>query len=459
MTRLVGPEGYGVYAAAYGIFSYLTILGDSGIKMYLLRVRMGTPIEVFHQAFSWLLIVSLVFTGVVCSALGVALHLSLFTPLLLWTLLALCLGVPLAMTTNIPMVLLERALNYRAVASIEISSQLLYYTVGIVLALKGYGAWAFVGAFWAGQVVLWGGAYASARYRPRWVYDAALIRDLMRNSLMLASVGLSFHLRQLLPALVLLPLGGAQAVGHYAIAQRILNTVAFVRDAIARLSVPLYARAQDNPPKLLRLGRLSAQAQLAGTFVFCFLFLLFGAPLLEWIFGHKWDTHLVLSAFSIMSVSALFFVIFGAQNQLLIVRGHSRVALGANVGYMVSSILLGYGLVSLSRGMDTVIGFCLALSLAHFVPNWLLHAATRRYLGGVEYGMNLVWAIGLGLALLVPIVGYWGLLGLTVLLLPSSRTEIREVVQMVREARRAGRAQKEPLVGYEGAPSDDGSAP
>ncbi len=437
MTRLVGPEGYGVYAAAYGIFSYLTILGESGIKMYLLRVRMETPMEVFHQAFCWLLAASLILTGLVCGALGVALHLSLFNPLLLWTLLALCLGVPLAMTANIPMVLLERALNYRAVASIEVSSQLLYYTVGIVLAFKGYGVWAFVGAFWAGQVVLWGGAYASARYRPRWVYDTALIRDLMRNSLMLASVGLSFHLRQLLPALVLLPLGGAQAVGHYAIAQRILNTVGFVRDAIARLSVPLYARVQDNPSRLLRLGRLSAQAQLVGTFAFCFLFLLVGDPLLQRIFGDKWDIPLVLRAFSMLAVSNLFFAIFGAQNQLLIVRGRTQIALWTNIAYMVFSVLLGYLLVSFDKGGDTVIGFCLALALAHAVPHWMMHTATRRYLGGVEYGMNLVWATGLGLALLMPFVGFWGLLGLAVLLLPASRAEIREVVQMLKESLQA----------------------
>jgi len=59
MTRIVGPEGYGIYAAAFGIFKYLTLLADGGVKMYLLRAKSDTPIEVFHQAFYWLLMVSL----------------------------------------------------------------------------------------------------------------------------------------------------------------------------------------------------------------------------------------------------------------------------------------------------------------------------------------------------------------------------------------------------------------
>jgi len=32
MTRIVGPEGYGLYAAAFGIFKYLTLLAESRVK-------------------------------------------------------------------------------------------------------------------------------------------------------------------------------------------------------------------------------------------------------------------------------------------------------------------------------------------------------------------------------------------------------------------------------------------
>jgi O-antigen/teichoic acid export membrane protein len=285
MTRIVGPEGYGIYAAAFGIFRYLTLLAESGVKMYLLRTKTDTPIEVFHLSFYWLLFASLVGTVIATATLGGRALLHSQDSMLAWTLLALCLNLPFTMAMQVPLTLLERALDYRAIAMIEIASQVLYYGVGIALALGGYGVWSFVGAFWAGQLVLFVGAFWYSRYRPRWHWDRGSIRALLRESFALALAAFVYELRLLLPSVVLLPLGGAQAVGHYSIAQRLLTTLGFVRDAIARLSVPLYAKAQDDTTRLLALARRSSQAQMLGLFALYFPFVLAGDKILKLIFS------------------------------------------------------------------------------------------------------------------------------------------------------------------------------
>lgn len=440
MTRIVGPESYGLYTAAFGIFKYLMLLADSGVKMYLLRTRSDTPIAVFHQAFYWLLFASLGCTAIAGVSLGSLLLLHTSDSLLLITLLALCLNFPFAMVMNVPLTLLERNLDYRAIALTEIVSQLLYYGVGIMLAVLGYGVWAFVGAFWVGQLVLFGGAFGLSRYRPRWVWNAALVKTLLRESFALATAAFVYELRLLLPSVVLLPLGGAQAVGHYAIAQRLLGTLGFVRDAIARLSVPLYAKAQDDTVKLLALARQSAQAQVMGLFALYFPFILVGDWVLKTVFGGEWDTTLILVAFAMLALNQLFFVIFGALNQILIVRKLSKLFLWSGALYVLFSIVLGYIVLPLTPEAQRVLAFSLVISAA-YAPSYylIMHLGARRYLGATDYGINLLWAAALGIALLTPLPGYYALLGLAVLLLPQSRRSLREMVALVAEARRAKR--------------------
>src|SRR5271169_4592102 len=37
ITRVIGPEGYGAYAAASGIYLFVESLGEAGIEVYLIR--------------------------------------------------------------------------------------------------------------------------------------------------------------------------------------------------------------------------------------------------------------------------------------------------------------------------------------------------------------------------------------------------------------------------------------
>jgi O-antigen/teichoic acid export membrane protein len=441
MTRIVGPEGYGIYAAAFGIYRYLTLLAESGVKMYLLRTKTDTPIEVFHQSFYWLLFASLVGTVIATATLGGRALLHSQDSMLAWTLLALCLNLPFTMAMQVPLTLLERALDYRAIAMIEIASQVLYYGVGIALALGGYGVWSFVGAFWAGQIVLCAGAFWQSRYRPRWLWNRGLMRSILRESFALASAAFVYELRLLLPSVVLLPLGGPEAVGHYSIAYRLLTILGFVRDAIARLSVPLYAKAQEDTAKLLLLARQSSQAQMLGLFALYFPFALTGDKVLNPIFGAHWNTALILSAFSILTFNQLFFVIFGEQNQVLIVRKLSKLLLWSGALYMAFSVALGYLLIPVTPEAQKVLAFCIAVSAAYMPSYYLImHFGTKRYLGKTEYGINLLWAACLGTALLIPILGYYALTPLMVFLLPQSRQQVREIVDLIAQAWKSKRA-------------------
>jgi hypothetical protein len=68
-----------------------------------------------------------------------------------------------------------------------------------------------------------------------------------------------------------------------------------------------------------------------------------------------------------------------------------------------------------------------------------MHLGTKRYLGKTDYGVNLLWAGCLGIALLTPILGYYAIASLAVLLLPQSRRQMREMVDLITQSRNTKR--------------------
>ena len=82
-----------------------------------------------------------------------------------------------------------------------------------------------------------------------------------------------------------------------------------------------------------------------------------------------------------------------------------------------------------------VLGYGVAYFLAHLPNNVFLHRGVARYIGQPRYGMNLLWAVALGVALFAPIAHYIPLLALGVFLLPASRRALRELLHEVRALR------------------------
>lgn len=436
MTRLVGPAGYGLYIAAFGVMRYLTLIGEGGVKMYLLRAPRETPMMLFHQAFWWLLMVSVVGTPLILGALYVAGHFWVRTEGFIPIAAVLCASVPLVLITYVPMALAERSLLYQRVAGVEIASQVLYYGTGILTARWGWGAWAFVSAFWAGQLTLLVGYFVATRYRPRWHWNRLLVKELLQESLKMGTAAWIYELRLLAPSMILMPLTNEIITGYYGLAYRLMSTLGFVRSAIARLSVPIYSKVQSDPQRVLEATRLSGTAQMLGLAAFYLPFVALGGVILPLVFGSKWDTRAVLLTFALISANQFFFVIFGALNQALLVARQAHALMKAGTLYIALGFPLAAALTWSVPEPYKLYGFTLALTLA-YVPSyyWMMHVYTGRYLAQPHYGVNLIWAMGLSAMIFAPFTSGWSLLGAVVFLHPASRRAVREILNLIHESR------------------------
>lgn len=436
VTRIVGPEAYGLFAAVSGVLGYLQTLGQMGVRVYLIRGKQDMPESLFHLAFTWLALWGVSLTVIAIGIFWLAGRFWIRTEGFVPVLLSLIALLPTMLLTNVPTAILERRLEYKRTAFVEIASQALFYVTAIPLAYGGYGVWALVGGFWSSQVAFIVGFFWAARYRPRWHWDRAQWRDMFHYSFMQALGGWVYDLRHLAPSLILLPLAGQQAVGYYALAQRLLQMLGFAREAVSRVSLPLYGRVQDEVEKLLFAVYRSAQAQILGMGVACLGFALVGAKALPMLFGAKWDIPLVMWLFAILASEQILSSIFGAHAQALQVKRHSMVIVRLATLEILLFFALGGALAAAAPAAWKEIGFAFAFYAAHLPANWLYDRAMRRYFGRPLYGMNLAWAIALSVALLAPVVSYWLLLALGVFLLPASRRELKQLLDELHAARR-----------------------
>ena len=406
--------------------------------MYLLRASQDLPEEMFYQAFWWTLCVSL---GILTIALPPVLVMGYFGgrgEAFAHVAVALLLCLPVSQVTYVPMAIVERRMEYRSVALIETLYQISFYAIGIPMAWLGFGVWALVSGHWLAQLSNSIGYFVAAKFRPRWFWNRDIIRTIRMESFKLASASLIYELRVLLPSLVLLPLTNEAAMGYYSLAQRLITTLGFVRDAVARLSVPIYARIQEQPDKLLESARLSSLAQMLGLAGLYLPLVLLGVYVLPSIFGSKWDIPSVLLAFSVLAANQLFFVIFGALNQALLVVRQAHVFMKAGGAYVGVSAALSAGLILIAPESYKLFAYVVGVSFA-YVPTyyWMMHRNTVRYIAKPRYGMNLVWAAGLSAAMFAPFTHYWSLLGLLVFLHPASLRAAREVKALLLEARQS----------------------
>ena len=377
LTRFIGPANYGVFVAAHAILVYLITASECGIGVYLIRLNRDEP-ETFHQALTLLLLFSVAGVG-----LGVVLAplLERFYKLheMQTAVLALTCGLPVVHAVKVPMARLERQLDYKRVAVIELTSNVAYYVVALPLGYRGAGVVAPLAGWWAQQLAQLVQVYQTG-YRPRLVWNPGLIRRML-------SFGVPYSMSQ--------------------------HLLGFVRTATTRISVAAFARVEGDPVRLARAISEGMYLQILalGPLLFGLSFI---APLVvPVLFGPKWAP--VSQVYPWLGVAALVsamfqlhlsgLTVFGLNSKQAIVQLVRLVLLSAFTAVLV----LRYGPVG--YGMAELVSlpvFCL-----------LLHIWISARTAPIQYAPAAVWLIafsvplfdetlgkGAWLALLIPL--FWG---------------------------------------------------
>jgi O-antigen/teichoic acid export membrane protein len=236
LARLLTPHDFGVVAVGATFLTFGNFLADGGVGTALIR-RADPPARADLRA---LLAFQLGITSVI--AIGVSLAL---IPLGEWGQVTALMLLALPVTApRVPgVILLERKLNYRPLALVELVETACYYGWAIVLVIGGWGVWGLASASLvralAGTLVLLS-LVPSARLvpSPSWTR----VRPLLGFGLRYQSVGVATLLRDQGINLLVALIAGVSALGVWAIAFRIFQIPVLFLTSLWRVSYPGMSR-------------------------------------------------------------------------------------------------------------------------------------------------------------------------------------------------------------------------
>jgi O-antigen/teichoic acid export membrane protein len=435
VTRLIGPNNYGLYMAAFGIFGYLSNAVSPSVAAYLVREQSPDFLKHFHLTFWWLLGLGMIAAGIASAAVITVAQLSGQNNDFKWIAVSQFVFLPFAFVSVVPQALLERDLNYRPLAIVQLGSQMALYLAAVPLAWWGFGAWALVGGFWLSQAVQLVGSFLAARYRPCWYWNRHDWRQMMHYSVSQSLSMWLYNLRDLAPSLILFPLAGERAMGYYALANRLINMLGFLYSVSGRIAFAAFARLQEDK------GRLTKAIQETIQYLILFLgFVLtvFAASVgwvASWVLGAKWDASVIQQLCIVMASRVLLSSVFGVQTQALYVIGQNWLKFKANLAFAVSLIAVGGVLVGVAPLAYAPLVFVLADHIAHIPTYWYDMYGVRKHIGRIDYRVILIWLAATQAAVFAPLVSNWlYLVTIGLLLHPASLISLRGVYKSLRRA-------------------------
>jgi PST family polysaccharide transporter len=369
LARLLAPRDFGIFAVMTFVFAFGESLCDGGLAGSLVRqAHPPTKAEldiVFtaQQLVMW--IVSAALALVAASLPGRVPSAVIF--------LLACVAAALLLSgfQIIPVAQLERDLRFGRLGYIETAETICFYGVAVGLASAGFGVRSFGIALVVQAVVGTAACLASAPYLPRLSWSRTELRARYAFGLPFQGVELlSLAKDSFTPFFVGLLLG-AREVGYITWANQAVAYALIALMALSRLYLPVFARLQDCPDRLgvaVERTILLANALTVPAAVFV---LVFAGPLVDIVFGQKWEPALPLVY--IMWSANLLVPTATPLMGLVTALGYPRFGFKMALVWMLGTWLIGGPLV----GVIGVTGFAVA-NLVVQSSNFLLFRRAKQ---------------------------------------------------------------------------------
>ncbi len=388
MTWWIGPHAYGIFVTAISIVAFLAAVARSGVDTYLVRTETPPDKCMYGTAVTVVLAISIVLAASAAVA----------TPALVrWygnrefvaPYLVLLMTVPMTAVTGVPMAKLERALDFRNVAAIELAGQFLGLLVAALLAWYRAGVWApVVGQIaWQLMTLIAVAVCASIRLESR--FDAGQARAMLSFGVGLTASLRIWQLRTLVNPLLVGRFAGAEGVAFVALAVRIAEALGTIRLAAGRMAIAALARLQGSLQQFRSALQQALYLQVITLGPLLCAFALLGPAILPRVLGVRWMPSLSLYPF--VAAGVLVNSVYNLQASALFVVGKQWTVMqcySVHVLLLAAGTLLllprlgiaGYGWAELVAcasyvGIHKSLGRCVAISyrrlaacVAVFVP-------------------------------------------------------------------------------------------
>ncbi len=324
LARTLGAAEYGLTGALAIFVALSQTLSDSGFSAALIRKQQIEEKD-YNTVFYYNLLIAIVLyiSGYVAAPLiadffGEAVLVPIARVLFIVFLFnALCI------IQNAKMV---KEINFRKVATINITAIVTSGTIAIWMAIVGCGVWALVAQIVLQSFVkmimqwLWGG------WRPRWMFSWQSFRELFAfgSNIMLANVLNVLFLN--LYSAIIGRLYNSRELGYYSQANKWSDMgVTTLYGVIQNSTYTLFSAIQDDRERLLRSYRKTMKLTAFITFPILLGLTLMSHPFIMILLGEKWVQSVPM--FSLLLIAGIFTVLTTVNGNYIRIEGNSRLVL------------------------------------------------------------------------------------------------------------------------------------
>ncbi|MCL4185656.1 MAG: oligosaccharide flippase family protein [Burkholderiaceae bacterium] len=364
IARWVGPEAYGVFALSWVVVGFAGIVVSAAPTDTLVQRRdlhaghcnASLLASLAMALAAWLLIAA--GADALAAWLGGGAALAMILPVR-------AASLPLSALASVPTALLMREQRFKVLAGADAVAGVLGALVGIGAAIAGAGLWSLVAMELVRQAVLTLLLFRVAAWRPGLRFRRADAADLVAfNVVTWGAWGLDYADEQL-PRILIAASLGTEALGFFALAERLLGQASSVLLVPAyQVLMPGLARVQTDREAARQLADsiLRGAAVIAGP-VFLGLAAIAG-PLVPLVFGVDWA-----GAVPVVQVLMLLGIWSSlAMAQTAVVRGMGRPGWHLAAAALQLCLTATLTLVALPHGLLAVTAALVAVSCVMLVP-------------------------------------------------------------------------------------------
>ncbi|MGH9088180.1 MAG: oligosaccharide flippase family protein [Acidimicrobiales bacterium] len=331
--REIGPSGYGLFTGATAFVVFVSALAQMGTEIYLIRSPEAPTRRTYNEAFTLLLVLSLLVTAA-SLALTVPLGPLLRPVGVLPLLRVLLLVVPLNVLWAPAQACIEREFGYRRMSILELGGDVALYGTAVPLALLGWGPWSLVAGYFVWQAWLFFGSLAFSGLRPRLAWSSTTLRGMFRHGSGFTLSTCTANSMLLVVPLVVGTFAGAAGVGYVNFAVRLVAMLNFTKRGVFRIGMVAVSRARNGGSSGLARGleEGSLLVLLASAVPFAGFGLL-ARWLVPLVFGKAWVPAIPL--YVVMAVVAVLAVPNLVQRTVLYAAGRNVQAAASHLSEVV----------------------------------------------------------------------------------------------------------------------------
>lgn len=359
MARLLTPADFGLVGMVMAVTAVLTLVRDSGLSTATVQRDVITR-ELISTVF-WINIAFGVAAAIICAAITPVLVAFYREPELYWITPAIASTFLVDAAGAQHVALLRRQMRLKAVAAIDVTSNIIGMAVGIVMAWYRFGYWSLVGVRIATTIAATLMAWILESWRPGLPRRRTGVADMMKFGGNLTGVGLMNYAFRNVDNILIGWYWGAGPLGFYQKAYSLLMLpINQVNGPISGVAVATLSRIQSDRERQRRyfIGGYELAASIilpivAGVTVFA-------EEVIGFVLGSQWTA--AATIFRYLAPAALIGALLNPFGWLFVATGRADRQLRAGLVW-APVVVLGFAL-GLSHGPEGVaIGYSITSAL------------------------------------------------------------------------------------------------